>query len=113
MEDEKPIQFRKHLQWGEQDPMRRRNTPLGMWAWMFQRVSALLIILLLVFHITLPYKQIIQLLLLLAVTFHAALGIRVILLDFNIVNVRHQKLLAWGLLAAGLLVVVLVWICKH
>jgi succinate dehydrogenase/fumarate reductase cytochrome b subunit len=113
MEDEKPIQFRKHLQWGEQDPMRRANTPLGMWAWLWQRVSALAIIVLLVFHITLPYKQIIQFLLLLVVTFHATLGLRVILLDFNIVNVRHHKILAWGMLIAGLVIFALVWICKH
>ena len=39
----------------------------------------LAIVVLLVLHITLTYKPIIQLLLLLAVTFHAALGLRVIL----------------------------------
>ena len=108
-DEEKPIQYRKHLQWGEQDPHRRANTPLGMWAWMWQRVSALMIVVLLVFHITFPYKPIIQFLLLLVVTFHASLGLRVILLDFNIVNVRHQKILAWGLLGTGLLVMFLVW----
>ena len=84
-------QYRKHLRWGEHDPHRRANTPLGMWAWLWQRISALLIVVLLVLHILLPYKPLIQFLLLLAVTFHATLGLRVILLDFNLVSVRHHK----------------------
>ena len=55
-EPEKPVQYRKHLRWGEHDPHRRANTPIGMWAWLWQRISALLIVVLLVLHITLPYK---------------------------------------------------------
>ena len=93
--EEKPApQYRKHLRWGEHDPHRRSSTPLSMWAWLWQRISALAIVVLLVLHIALPYKPIIQLLLLLAVTFHATLGLRVILLDFNLVSVRHHKVLA-------------------
>ena len=42
---EKPVQYRRHLTWGEQDPHRRKNTPIGMWAWLWQRISALLIVL--------------------------------------------------------------------
>src|SRR3954467_2628359 len=106
----KPVQYRKHLQWGEQDPHRRKNTPLGMWAWMGQRISALLIVVLLVLHITLPYKLVIQFLLLLTVTFHATLGLRVILLDFNLVSIRHHRALAWGLPATGLVVLLIVWL---
>ena len=87
-ESKPPVQYRKHLQWGEQDPHRRQNTPLGMWAWLVQRVSALLIVVLLVLHITLPYKLAIQFLLLLTVTFHATLGLRVILLD---TRYRHSS----------------------
>jgi succinate dehydrogenase / fumarate reductase cytochrome b subunit len=109
MEETKPIQYRKHLRWGEHDPHRRQNTPLGMWAWLWQRISALAIVVLLVFHITLPYKPIIQFLLLLVVTFHGALGLRVILLDFNLVSVRHHRMLAWGLMALGLATMVYVW----
>ena len=41
--EDKPVQYRKHLQWGEHDPHRRQNTPLGMWAWLWQRISALAI----------------------------------------------------------------------
>jgi succinate dehydrogenase/fumarate reductase cytochrome b subunit len=109
MDETKPIQYRKHLQWGEHDPHRRANTPLGMWAWLWQRISALLIVVLLALHITLPYKPIIQFLLLLVVTFHATLGLRVILLDFNLVSMRYHRALAWGLPAIGLIAMLFVW----
>ena len=102
-------QYRKPLHWGEHDPYRRQNTPLGMWAWLLQRVSALLIVVLLVLHVTLPYKLAIQFLLLLVVTFHGTLGLRVILLDFNLVPIRFQRTLAWGLPLAGLVVLAIVW----
>ena len=106
---EKPVEYRSHLRWGEQDPHRRANTPIGMWAWLWQRISALLIVVLLVLHITLPYKLAIQFLLLLTVTFHATLGIRVILLDFNLVSMRYHRTLAWALPIAGLIVMFIVW----
>ena len=109
MDETKPIQYRKHLRWGEHDPYRRASTPLGMWAWLWQRISALAIVVLLVLHIALPYKPIIQFLLLLVVTFHATLGLRVILLDFNLVSVRHHKVLAWGLPVAGLVALFFIW----
>ena len=109
MEENNPVQSRKPLTWGEQDPHRRRETPLGMWAWLWQRISALLILVLLVLHISLPYKQAIQFLLLLVVTFHATLGIRVILLDFNLVSVRYHRLMAWGLPLLGLIALLFVW----
>ena len=105
----KPVTYRKHLRWGELDPHRRANTPLGMWAWLWQRISALAIVVLLVLHITLPYKLAIQFLLLLTVTFHATLGLRVILLDFNLVSIRHHRTLAWALPIAGLIVMFFVW----
>ena len=97
------------MQWGEQDPHRRESTPIGMWAWMAQRLSALAVLVLIVLHITLTYKPIIQLLLLLAVTFHAALGLRVILLDFNIVGIKYHRALVWVLTALGLLITYHVW----
>ena len=103
------IEYRKPLQWGEFDPNRRRNMYMGMWAWMWQRISALAIIVLLALHITLTYKPWLQFLLLLAVTFHATLGLRVILLDFNLVNVKYQRALIWGLTGLGLVVFVLIW----
>jgi succinate dehydrogenase / fumarate reductase cytochrome b subunit len=103
------IEYRQPLRWGEHDPNRRRNMYVGMWAWMWQRISALAIVVLLALHLTLTYKPWLQFLLLLAVTFHAALGLRVILLDFNLVNVKYQRALIAGLAALGGVVLCLVW----
>jgi len=103
------IEYRNPLQWGEFDPHRRRNMYVGMWAWMWQRISALAIVVLLALHLTLTYQPWLQFLLLLAVTFHATLGLRVILLDFNLVNVKYQRALIWGLTGLGLVVFILIW----
>lgn len=101
---------RKPLTYGELDPDRYRRAQIGMVAWIWQRVSALLIILFLGLHLTLTYIPLIQFLLLLTVTFHAALGVRVILLDFNLVNVKYHKLLAWGLTVFGTAVTITIWL---
>ncbi len=106
---EKPVVYRKHLRWGEHDPHRTVNTPLGMWAWLMQRISALALVVLIGLHVALPYKPFVQFVLLLTVTFHATLGLRVILLDFNLVSVRHHRKLAWGLVGCGLVVMLFVW----
>lgn len=108
---ETPVSFdsRKPLQWGELDPDRRRNTHVGMWAWLWQRISAIAILVLLGLHLTLTYVPMLQFLLLLAVSFHAALGLRVILLDFNLVNVKYQRWLIWGLFGLGLVMVAIIW----
>ncbi|MCX7012871.1 MAG: succinate dehydrogenase [Candidatus Sumerlaeota bacterium] len=103
-------EYRKPLQWGEQDPYRRENTAIGMWAWLAQRVSALAIVVLLALHVVLTYKPFLQFLLLLMVTFHAALGLRVILLDFNWVGVKYQRALIWGLVGLGLIVMAATWL---
>jgi succinate dehydrogenase / fumarate reductase cytochrome b subunit len=47
------------------------------------------------------------------VTFHAALGLRVILLDFNLVSVKYQRALVWGLMALGLAVALIIWFSIH
>ena len=109
IEQETTFKKRKPLKWGEQDPNRWKNTPVGMWAWLWQRISALAIIFFLALHLTLTYKPIIQFLLLMSVTFHAVLGLRVILLDFNIVNVKYQKALIAGLGATGILMTAIIW----
>lgn len=109
MDQQAKLEYRRPLQWKEMDPHRRRNAHVGMWAWVWQRISALAIILLLTLHLTLSYKPIIQFLLLMVVTFHAALGLRIILLDFNIVNVKYQKALIWGLIGLGIAVFVIIW----
>ena len=110
MSQEVNPQYRPALQWGELDPNRRRSTPVGMWAWIWQRISAIAIIFLLGLHIVLTYKPLIQFLLLVVVTFHAVLGLRVILLDFNLVNVKYQKALIAGLGLLGLVMVAIIWI---
>jgi len=109
MSDKAEIHQRQPLTWGEHHPNRWKNTPVGMWAWILQRISALAIIFFLALHLTLTYKPLLQFLLLLTVTFHAALGLRVILLDFNLVNVKYQKALIAGLGATGILMFTIVW----
>jgi succinate dehydrogenase/fumarate reductase cytochrome b subunit len=109
MEEEKKAAFRYPLIRGELDPNRWRSTQAGMWAWLWQRISALAIIALLAIHITLPYRPLIQFLLLLTVVSHVTLGLRVILLDFGLVNVKYQKALIGGLAAFGAVIFVLVW----
>ncbi len=69
----------------------RRTFP-GMWAWLFQRVSAILILFFLTLHFFFPYRRPLQFLLLLVVAFHASLGIRVFLIDLG-ANVKTQKIL--------------------
>jgi succinate dehydrogenase / fumarate reductase cytochrome b subunit len=63
-----------------------------MWAWLLQRVSAILILLFLILHFFFPYRRPLQFLLLLVVSFHASLGIRVFLIDLG-ANVKTQKIL--------------------
>jgi len=106
---DKAIEYRKPLQRGELDPHRTENTRAGMWAWIWQRTSALALVVLIALHLTLTYNLLIQFLLLLVITFHAALGLRVILLDFNLVSVKYHRTLIWGLVALGLIVAVIIW----
>jgi succinate dehydrogenase / fumarate reductase cytochrome b subunit len=109
MQEDIKIQYREPLTKGEFDINRWRNTQVGMWAWIWQRISALAIVVLLGLHLTLTYKPAIQFLLLATVTFHAALGLRVILLDFNIVNVKYQKALIAGLAVLAIIIFIIIW----
>ena len=113
MEAQPSIEYRKPLQWGEFDPGRRQSSQVGMWAWLWQRISALAIIVFLALHLTLTYMPALQFLLLLAVTFHAALGLRVILLDFNLVGIKYHRALVWGLVGLGLAVMLIIWFSTH
>lgn len=74
------------------DPRVWRNTFPGMWAWLIQRISAILILLFLTLHFFLPYRRPLQFLLLLVVALHASLGVRVFLIDLG-ADVRIQKIL--------------------
>lgn len=74
------------------DPRVWRGTLPGMWAWLMQRVSAILILLFLTLHFFLPYRRPLQFLLLLVVALHASLGIRVLVIDLGW-DVKTQKAL--------------------
>ena len=106
---EPTLECRPALRMGELDPHRRANTAAGMWAWLWQRISALAIVVFVSLHMVFTYRPAIQLLLLLSVAFHAALGLRVILLDFNLVDVKYQRQLIFGLVGLGLVVVGALW----
>ncbi len=67
-----------------------RSTLPGMWAWLIQRVSAILILLFLTLHFFLPYRRPLQFFLLLVLAVHASLGIRVLLIDLG-TDVKLQK----------------------
>ncbi len=69
-----------------------QSTLPGMWAWLLQRVSAILILLFLTLHFFLPYRRPLQFLLLLVVALHASLGVRVFLIDLG-ADVKTQKAL--------------------
>ena len=85
-----------------------RDTKAGMWAWLLVRVSAVLVVLLVVCHLIYPYAVSVQFLLFLGLTFHGVLGVRVILMDLGLGLKYHKSLLA-GLLLLGLVVFVLAW----
>lgn len=103
------LTYRPALKSGDHDPYRYANARLGMWAWIAQRVSALAIVIFITLHVLLTYKPLIQFALLLCVVFHAALGLRVIFLDFNVVSVKYQKALVWGLTGLGFVVLCITW----
>jgi succinate dehydrogenase / fumarate reductase cytochrome b subunit len=84
------------------------NTLPGMWAWLLQRVSAILILLFLTLHFFLPYRRPLQFLLLLVVAVHASLGIRVFLIDLG-ANVKTQKVLFVGCLLLGAFGLFFIW----
>ena len=103
------LESRKALQWGEADPYRRERAHVGMWAWLLQRISAVFIIILLCLHIFYTYKPLVQFLLLAALVFHASLGVRVILLDCNWVNIKNQRYLIPWVLGAGCVLFAIAW----
>ncbi len=100
---------RSPLQWGELDPYRRGRTHVGMWAWLLQRISAVGIVIFLVLHLFYTYKPFVQFMLLTVLAFHAALGLRVILLDLNLVNIKYQRDLIYWLLGIAVALVLIVW----
>lgn len=85
----------------------RRTLP-GMWAWLLQRGSAILILFFLILHFFLPYRRTLQFLLLLVVSFHASLGVRVFLIDLG-VNVKAQKVIFVVSILLAVMGLLVVW----
>jgi succinate dehydrogenase cytochrome b556 subunit len=101
---------------------RTRGENIGIWTWLLQRVTGLLLVFYLFAHLwilhyaNLPNKVafdeilarlqsplflVFDLMLLALVIFHALNGVRVIIIDFGISS-RAQKILFWGLMLLGL-----------
>jgi len=57
---------------------------LGMWTWLWQRASSLVLIVLLPWHWLNPFYRPVRLAVLFFVVFHAMAGIRVMLTDFGV-----------------------------
>lgn len=85
-----------------------KGTSAGTWAWLTQRLAALLLIPLIILHIAYPYKLSTQLLLLVAIVFHGMLGIRVLLIDMG-VGLQNQKIILGILASLGLVLIVILW----
>jgi succinate dehydrogenase hydrophobic anchor subunit len=76
---------------------------LGMWIWLWQRASSLVLIVLLPWHWLNPFYRPVRFAVLFFVVFHAMAGIRVMLTDFG-VGERWQRGLVWTLAGVGLVV---------
>ena len=113
---------------------RSRNTPLypanfrlGMWAWVFQRVTGLGIVVYLVMHILVISSSLqggarfdsvlhflesrpfipLEIILLAGIIFHAVNGVRIVLFDLG-VGVRSQKQIFWSAMGVGAVLFALV-----
>ena len=76
---------------------------LGMWTWLFQRGSSLILMVLLPWHWVNPYSRPVRLAVLFLVIFHAAAGVRVMLTDFGLAERWHRGLV-WTLAGIGLII---------
>jgi succinate dehydrogenase hydrophobic anchor subunit len=93
--------------WG---PEGWRDTKAGMWAWLIQRAAAVLLLLVIVLHLTNPFRRGVQASLLALVLLHALLGVRSLLLDVGLPLRWHKALFVLALvLAAAIFVVVWTW----
>ena len=84
-------------------PASGRPAYLGMWAWLFQRASSLVLMALLPWHWVNPYSRPVRIAVLFFVIFHAAAGVRVILTDFGLAERWHRGLI-WTLAGTGLII---------
>lgn len=73
---------------------------LGMWVWVWQRASSLVLFVLLPWHWLQPFNRPVRIAVLFFVVFHAMAGLRVMLTDFGVAE-RWQRALAWTLAGLG------------
>ena len=85
-----------------------RDTKTGMWAWLLQRLAAILLVLAVGAHLRNPFVRSVQAALLGLVLLHGLLGVRAMLLDVGL-PVRWHRALFAGALALGALIFALVW----
>ena len=76
---------------------------LGLWTWLWQRVSSVILLVLLPWHWINPFSRPVRLAVLFFVIFHAMAGIRVMLLDFGLAERWHRGLV-WMLAGVGVVV---------
>lgn len=81
---------------------------LGMWTWLTQRLSAILLLVLLPWHWANPYSRPVRFAVLLVVIIHAMAGIRVMLTDIGWAE-SWQRALVWILAACGLAIFLYFW----
>ena len=75
-----------------------KDTKVGMWAWLLQRVAAVGLLAVIAWHLKNPFLRTVQAVLLGLVLLHGVLGIRSILLDFGLPARWHRLLLLSALL---------------
>jgi succinate dehydrogenase hydrophobic anchor subunit len=74
---------------------------LGMWTWLLQRASSVLLMVLLPWHWVNPYSRPVRIAVLFFVVFHAAAGVRVMILDLGLAERWHRGLV-WALAGIAL-----------
>ena len=87
-----------------------RGTRAGMWAWLIQRVAAILLLVVIAAHLVNPFRRGVQAALLALALLHALLGVRALLLDLGLPFRWHRALFVAALaLAAAIFVAVWTW----
>lgn len=80
-----------------------RDTKVGMWAWLIQRVAAVALLIVVAVHLLNPFRRSVQATLLALVLLHALLGVRTLLLDCGLPLRWHRMLFALALVLAAAL----------
>ena len=78
-----------------------RDTKVGMWAWLIQRVAAVGLLAVIALHLKNPFLRTVQAALLGLVLLHGVLGLRSMLLDFGLPARWHRFLLLLALIVGG------------